>query len=123
MNTKTLKGMGAAVSLLVGIGTASPAFATSTGPQALDFQASSSDAFIFSCPDIPAFRTVRVEAQVLDLPPANVVARMQVAASTVFFRLSQGKITMRGMHCRHLMPGPILGQVPTWWFSKRLELA
>ena len=36
MNTKTLKGMGATVSLLVGIGTASPALAdTFTGLQSL----------------------------------------------------------------------------------------
>ena len=82
MNTKTLKGMGAAASLLMGIGAASPALATSTGVQALDFPASSIDASIFSCPNT----TVRVEAQVLDLPPANVVARMQVTAGGVFFR-------------------------------------
>ena len=105
MNTKTLKGMGAAVSLLVGIGTASPALATSTGPQALDFQASSSDAFIFSCPDIPAFRTVRVEAQVLDLPPANVVARMQVAASNGVFPTITGQDNNEG----DALPSPNAG--------------
>ena len=35
MNTKTLKGMGAAASLLIGIGAASPALATFTPPQIL----------------------------------------------------------------------------------------
>lgn len=82
MNTKIFKGVGAAVSLFVGLGAASPVLAeSSTGAQALRAPANSVDVWIFSCP-----RAVGpgggAQARVFDLiPPNNAAARMQVVLS------------------------------------------
>ena len=75
MNTKTLKGMGAAASLLIGIGAASPALATLTGPQTLGAAPNSIDAWTFSCP----VGTVSAVARVYDTVAVfNAAAQMQV---------------------------------------------
>jgi hypothetical protein len=82
MNTKMFKGVGAAVSLFVGLGAASPVLAESSiGAQALRAPANSVDVWIFSCP-----RAVGpgggAQARVFDLiPPNNAAARMQVVLS------------------------------------------
>lgn len=73
MNTKMCKGVGAAVSLLLGMGIASPALATSTGVQALGAPANSIDVWTFRCPA----GTVSARARVFDIAPDN-DALMQV---------------------------------------------
>lgn len=75
MNTKMFKGVGAAISLFVGLGAASPVLAdTSTGVQALGAAANSIDVWTFRCPT----GTVSARARVFDIEPFNVAARMQV---------------------------------------------
>lgn len=76
MDTKSLKAIGAAMSLLAGVGSASPALATSTGPETLGAPATAADAWCFVC---PAF-TYRVSAHVHDtrLPIFNFPANMKV---------------------------------------------
>ena len=71
MNTKTLKGLTAAASLLIGIGAASPALATTTGQQALGVVlANGIDVWTFTCG--PA--TLGAVARVLDNGPNNAPA-------------------------------------------------
>ena len=75
MNTKTLKGMTAAASLLIGIGAASPALATTTGQQALGVVlANGIDVWTFTCG--PA--ALGAVARVLDNGPNNAAAAVQV---------------------------------------------
>ncbi len=74
MNTKTLQGISAAVSLLVGIGGASPALAAVTGAQALGAAANAIDVWTFPCP--AAFPNAI--ARVYDIAPVNGPALMQV---------------------------------------------
>ncbi len=76
MNTKTLKGMGATASLLIGIGAASPALAdTFTGLQGLGAAGNAIDVWTFICPA----GTVSAQARVFDNnPPFNAPALMQV---------------------------------------------
>lgn len=74
MNTKTLKGMNVALSLLVGIGAASPALAKSTGARALGAAANAIDVWTFTCP--PGFN--RAQARVNDIEPVNNSALLQV---------------------------------------------
>ncbi|MGH8532405.1 MAG: hypothetical protein ACREV1_06635 [Gammaproteobacteria bacterium] len=75
MNTKTLKGMGVAASLLIGIGAASPALATVTPPQILGAAPNSIDVWTFGCPA----GTVSAIARVHDTPVVfNAAALMQV---------------------------------------------
>lgn len=71
MNTKMFKGVGAAVSLFVGLGAASPVLAdSSTGVQSLGAAANSIDVWTFSCP-------IGARARVFDITPFNAAARMQ----------------------------------------------
>ena len=75
MNTKTLKGMGAAASLLIGIGAASPVLATFTPGQVLGAAPNSIDVWTFSCPAGTASAIARVH----DTPAVfNAAALMQV---------------------------------------------
>ncbi|MGH8612474.1 MAG: hypothetical protein ACREYF_10670 [Gammaproteobacteria bacterium] len=74
MNTKTLKGLGTAVSLLLA---ASPALATSTGLQTLGAPANSIDVFTFTCPAGFIGAAARVDDRE---PPIN-PALMQVVLS------------------------------------------
>lgn len=78
MNTKTLKGIGVAISLLVGIGAASSALATSTGARDLGVKQNAIDVWTFDCPEgFP-----NGQARVKDLLPTNnAVAKMQVVLS------------------------------------------
>jgi hypothetical protein len=82
MNTKMFKGVGAAVSLFVGLGAASPVLADlSTGVQTLGAAANAIDVWTFTClPVVGPGGGAR--ARVFDLiPPNNAAARMQVALS------------------------------------------
>ena len=74
MNTKTLKGITAAVTLLVGIGAASPALATLTPAQALGNSVNAIDVWTFECP--PNFPIA--QARVFDVAPINNPALLQV---------------------------------------------
>lgn len=77
MNTKTIKGVGVAASLVIGIGAASPALATGTGPQLLGVAANAIDVWTFSCPG----GTVSANARVSDtLAVVNAAALMQVVS-------------------------------------------
>jgi hypothetical protein len=70
MNTKMFKGVGAAVSLLLGMGAASPALATIV-VETLGAPENSIDVYTFNCP-------IGARARVFDLiPPNNPAARMQ----------------------------------------------
>jgi hypothetical protein len=75
MNTKALKGIGVAVSLLVGIGAASPALAKATSARKLGAATNAIDVWTFTCPKgFPIG-----QARVYDLaPPANAPAQVQV---------------------------------------------
>ncbi len=74
MNTKMFKGVGAAISLIVGMGAASPVLATSTGRQTLGTPTGATDVFTFNC----GFSS-NAAANVADLdPPFNVPPRMRV---------------------------------------------
>jgi len=78
MNTKTLKGMGVAISLLVGIGAASPVLAKATSARKLGSEANAIDVWTFDCPEgFPIG-----QARVTDLLPTNnAAAKMQVVLS------------------------------------------
>lgn len=97
MNTKTLQGISAAVSLLVGIGAASPALATFTGAQALGAAAYAIDVWTFPCP--AAFP--RAIARVYDIAPGNNPALMQVAL---------GKDSVTDDEVTDLNPGAAFGE-------------
>lgn len=73
MNTKMLKGMTAAVSLLTGIGAASPAMAGYTGAQLLGAVPTAIHVWTFTCPAGYGGR-----AQVNDLPNPNYAPAVQV---------------------------------------------
>lgn len=71
---KTLKHACIALSLVVGLGSAYPALATSTGLQVLRSVAASIDVFIFKCPA----GTVAARANVEDInPPSDLDARLK----------------------------------------------
>jgi hypothetical protein len=75
MTTKTLKSVYAAVSLLIGIGSAAPALATSTGVEFLGAAPVATDIFTFACPAGTTF----ARANVADLfGIVNIPARMRV---------------------------------------------
>ncbi|MBA2594198.1 MAG: hypothetical protein H0U97_18935 [Gammaproteobacteria bacterium] len=77
MNTKTLKGIGVAISLLVGIGAASPVLAKATSARKLGAATNAIDVWTFTCPaDFPIG-----QARVYDLAAtANAPAQMQVVS-------------------------------------------
>lgn len=78
MNTNTLKAITVAVSLIAGMGAASPAMATATGAQSLEPAANAIDVFIFTCP--AGFN--RAQARVNDTTTTlNNPALMQVVLS------------------------------------------
>jgi hypothetical protein len=78
MNTKMLKGIGVAISLLVGIGAASPALATATAARALGVKANAIDVWTFDCPEGFPIGQARVQ----DLQATvNAAAKMQVVLS------------------------------------------
>jgi hypothetical protein len=86
MNTKMLKGISIAVSLLAGMGAASPALASPTGLQSLGVAQNSIDAWTFSCP--AAFPNGR--ATVLDNPiPFAPLNQLQVALGKAPLATSQ----------------------------------
>ena len=75
MNMKMLKGIGVAISLLVGIGAASPALATATAARALGVKANAIDVWTFDCPEGFPIGQARVQ----DLQATNnAAAKMQV---------------------------------------------
>lgn len=80
MNTKTLKGITAAVSLLMGLGTATSALATSTGGRTLGNGEHQIDVFSFECPaDFPIG-----QARVSDREEINnAAAKMQVVLGQI----------------------------------------
>lgn len=82
MNTKMFKGVGAALSLFVGLGAASPVLAdSSTGVQTLGDPANAVDVWSFTC-RLAVGPGGGARARVFDLDqPDNVAARMQVALS------------------------------------------
>mgnify|MGYP001156637132 CR=1 FL=1 len=75
MNTKTLKGITAAVTLLVGIGAAPSVLALSTGPQTLGSAANSVDVWTLEC------ALANAKAVVSDGPNINGPAKLQVVLS------------------------------------------
>ncbi len=83
MNTKTLKAVTLAASLIAGMGAVSPAMATSTGVQSLGLAQNSVDVWTFSC---PIFYNGR--ATVEDLAPFVLLNRAQVV-------LGKGPVTIQ----------------------------
>jgi hypothetical protein len=80
MNTKTLKGITAAVSLLVGIGTATSALATSTGGRTLGNGGQQIDAWSFECPaNFPIGQARVSDRAVIN----NAAAKMQVVLGKI----------------------------------------
>jgi hypothetical protein len=78
MNTKMLKGIGVAISLLVGIGAASPALAKATSARALGIEGNAIDVWTFDCPE----GFTKGQARVKDLAATNnAAAQMQVVLS------------------------------------------
>lgn len=73
MKTKTMKALGAAVALSLGMGGPFPVLAIGID-ESLGEEATATDAFTFRCPP-PA---VSARANVEDLPPNNTPARMRV---------------------------------------------
>lgn len=86
MDTKTLRGFGIAVALLIGLIATSPALATSTGVQGLGAAVGAIDVWTFSC---PAGVGVRARANVFDVAPVNNPAFMQVVLGKLAFLSSQ----------------------------------
>jgi hypothetical protein len=78
MNTKMFKGVGAAVSLLLGMGAASSVLADTSVVETLGAAENSIDVFTFNCP-LAVGPGGGARARVFDLiPPFNAAARMQV---------------------------------------------
>jgi hypothetical protein len=85
MNTKTLKAVTLSVSMLAGIGAASPAMASSTGAQALGVAQNSVDVWTFTCPIL----FPRGRATVSDIAPFALLNRLQVVLGQAGFVSNQ----------------------------------
>jgi hypothetical protein len=86
MNTKTLKAITLAVSILAGIGATTPAMATSTGAQALGVAQNSVDVWTFTCPVLFPRGRVTVQDTVATFSLLN---RIQVVLGKTGFVSSQ----------------------------------
>jgi hypothetical protein len=80
MNTKTLKGITAAVSLLVGLGTATSALATNTGARTLGNGGQQIDAWSFECPATFPIGQARVSDRAVI---NNAAAKMQLVLGKI----------------------------------------